>query len=56
MILIPVLPGILGMAFFMVNIVNLSLILNMALLIIRSGTTGIRGSDGVRLLHSMRIL
>jgi hypothetical protein len=55
-ILISVLPDALGMALFMVNIVNLSPILNRALLIIGSGTTGIRCSDGVQLRHSMRIL
>ena len=51
MILIPVLPGILCMAFFTVNIVNLSLILNMTLLIIISGTAGIMRSDFVWFLH-----
>ena len=53
MILIPVLPGILCMAFFTVNIVDLSLILNMTLLIMTSGTAGIMCSDGVRLLYSV---
>ena len=43
-ILISVLPGILGVAFFTVNIVNLGLILNRTFLHIMSGTDGIRFS------------